>query len=747
MAYVVKAVANEVMILDLLNEAIETKHYPTTSERANTCGGDVDFHISSTIHSCVQAKLLLLPLKYRRSSWQKRILHYAAKSWYEILFIQSEETKEAIGWTLYQGQDASSAMNAFDQIHQTISRLMEGGSVFLTESLLKEIILPKPLLATQLAFRLVEVMEADPRAHPKWHKVLQALLDNAYCYESREEEIKMLLEKGSTIDGMHTVASTGRRYTADGLRSQNKPGAVNALIMKKHHLRPQNSGEDIDIDILELHNAINNNDATGIWDYCRKIGLTTVQLRKRRIAVALDKPPLLKQKTVDVYTESKVTPLILAIQKQYIKSTLLLLIGGADPNQHHPDNGDTPLHYAVKLGNIILIKLLLVFGANPKFSNDDAVSSLQLAHTTATNPKLVTILEEMVQLQDKTWEYFAKNNNLEKPEPKKTKELYLLAMDGGGIRIFNTCQAFIAIEDRMKQLDPSCSSFFSYFDYIAGTSAGAVTGLIAAYTDAPTSISRALTYKLVTDVFSLPKLERDKQLEKYLIEILGENTSMSHPIQQKVIVTTTLGDRSPCKLHLMTNYGNAKDGQCSPQERKVWEAAKASSAAPYFFPPFNGKFLDGGLMANNPTLDALVEMQLQIEKEETQLKIGCVLSLGTGHACPKPIENVDVFVPRLTFKAISSIQETLSGIHSLVDMFINQVTQSDGQEVERARGWCKSMETSYYRLSPQLMENVDPLSFDEESIINMLYEDQKYLLNQPEVIDSIAKRLLSKQKN
>lgn len=42
-------------------------------------------------------------------------------------------------------------------------------------------------------------------------------------------------------------------------------------------------------------------------------------------------------------------------------------------------------------------------------------------------------------------------------------------------------------------------------------------------------------------------------------------------------------------------------------EQLVWRAARSSGAAPTYFRP-NGRFLDGGLLANNPTLDAMTEI-------------------------------------------------------------------------------------------------------------------------------------------
>lgn len=44
-------------------------------------------------------------------------------------------------------------------------------------------------------------------------------------------------------------------------------------------------------------------------------------------------------------------------------------------------------------------------------------------------------------------------------------------------------------------------------------------------------------------------------------------------------------------------------------DQVIWKVARSTSAAPFFFPEFEGKFLDGGLIANNPTSDLLTEIQ------------------------------------------------------------------------------------------------------------------------------------------
>ena len=40
----------------------------------------------------------------------------------------------------------------------------------------------------------------------------------------------------------------------------------------------------------------------------------------------------------------------------------------------------------------------------------------------------------------------------------------------------------------------------------------------------------------------------------------------------------------------------------------IWQAARSSGAAPTFFTASMNRFLDGGLMANNPTIDTLTEI-------------------------------------------------------------------------------------------------------------------------------------------
>ncbi|CAI7867710.1 unnamed protein product, partial [Closterium sp. NIES-54] len=72
-------------------------------------------------------------------------------------------------------------------------------------------------------------------------------------------------------------------------------------------------------------------------------------------------------------------------------------------------------------------------------------------------------------------------------------------------------------------------------------------------------------------------------------------------------------------------------GTCKMQ---LWQAIRASSAAPYYFDDFAvgpHRWQDGAIFANNPTIVAVREARLLWP----DLPLDCVVSLGCGSAPPK----------------------------------------------------------------------------------------------------------------
>lgn len=82
----------------------------------------------------------------------------------------------------------------------------------------------------------------------------------------------------------------------------------------------------------------------------------------------------------------------------------------------------------------------------------------------------------------------------------------------------------------------------------------------------------------------------------------------------------------------------------------IWKAARATGAAPSYFRAF-GCFLDGGLIANNPTLDALTEVHEynmalhSVNRKSEIVPISVVVSLGTGLIPVTELKVIDVYRP------------------------------------------------------------------------------------------------------
>ena len=59
----------------------------------------------------------------------------------------------------------------------------------------------------------------------------------------------------------------------------------------------------------------------------------------------------------------------------------------------------------------------------------------------------------------------------------------------------------------------------------------------------------------------------------------------------------------------------------------MWKAARATSAAPVYFSHF-GRYIDGGIKANNPSVDGLTEIHRHFKGSRYHL--ACMVSLGCG---------------------------------------------------------------------------------------------------------------------
>lgn len=137
-----------------------------------------------------------------------------------------------------------------------------------------------------------------------------------------------------------------------------------------------------------------------------------------------------------------------------------------------------------------------------------------------------------------------------------------------------------------------------------------------------------------------------KALKEIIRECTGdENTSIADPNDNAsdfcpVFVVATEGQDAGGPVKLFRSYGFYKD-PCP-----IWQAARATSAAPSYFPPAwvdvpdpGGWYIDGGLRRNNPSEVALSEAR----KYWKTVRRFCIVSIGTG--VQQTVDFIGVSVP------------------------------------------------------------------------------------------------------
>lgn len=190
----------------------------------------------------------------------------------------------------------------------------------------------------------------------------------------------------------------------------------------------------------------------------------------------------------------------------------------------------------------------------------------------------------------------------------------LLALDGGGIRGVLTLSILKAIETQVGR------RLSEYFDYIAGTSTGAI---IAAGLAKGMSVEELLDFYRETGpamfqrtrfLDRLNSLYRGGPLQQKLQEVFGAETTLGGDLKTLLLVVTrnvTTDSPWPISNNPAARYNDPGLDDCN-LGIPLWKLVRASTAAPIYFPPEviqlakndPGKtfvFVDGGVTPyNNP---------------------------------------------------------------------------------------------------------------------------------------------------
>jgi uncharacterized protein len=272
---------------------------------------------------------------------------------------------------------------------------------------------------------------------------------------------------------------------------------------------------------------------------------------------------------------------------------------------------------------------------------------------------------------------------------------HILTLDGGGIRGVLTARLLERIQEQLPW-------FMSSIDLIAGTSTGGILALALAAGKTPSEV-RQMYESLGVEVFKNNPLElrpiskmveadySNHPLGKALDPVLGNKTLAE--LKPNVVITTFDLDNEVShpnrprtwKAKFFHNFPQP-NLQKDDRSEKAIDIAIRTSAAPTFFPIYQG-FVDGGVVANNPSMCAIAQA-LNDETGGQNLGDIALFSIGTGNF-PHYLTEMDdgwglmQWAPHL----ISLMMEGSSGL-------------ADYQSLQL-------LGRRYYRLNPVLQKNVE----------------------------------------
>ena len=255
--------------------------------------------------------------------------------------------------------------------------------------------------------------------------------------------------------------------------------------------------------------------------------------------------------------------------------------------------------------------------------------------------------------------------HLEKRFGGGAKPRKLLALDGGGIRGVLTLQVLIRMEELLAEKSGQGENFrlCNYFDYIGGTSTGAIIAAGLAIGKKASWLSdfyKEVGPAMFEKSFILQRLKnlyKSEPLANKLKEVFGADTLLDSDKLKCLLLVVTRNVSTDSPWPISSNpFAKYNDPNRKDRNTKIplWKLVRASTAAPVFFPPEIVEwdpddpskafmFEDGGLTPyNNPAF--LIARMATHPAYRLGWKTGeydlLVMSVGTGSA---PKVDADVY--------------------------------------------------------------------------------------------------------
>ncbi|KAL9017793.1 MAG: hypothetical protein Q9185_004882 [Variospora sp. 1 TL-2023] len=318
--------------------------------------------------------------------------------------------------------------------------------------------------------------------------------------------------------------------------------------------------------------------------------------------------------------------------------------------------------------------------------------------------------------------------------------LALGAVDGGGIRgvsillILDEIMRRVQHDKGLIDLPRPCE----YFHLIGGTSTGGLIALLLGRLQMTTQDALRTYNKLAGSVFC--KANRKSSLK--------DGSFKATTLEKEVQVLVATKELGESMLREGDDAGLAKTFVCAVPAAnmahprlfrsytvrenastncKIWEAARATTAAPTFFKRITIEddggaqedFLDGGLRFNNPARLVLEEAMTCFEGAS---KLGCLVSIGTGHAGTIGLSQPDAFQKILPTEMVGVLK---------------RITTNCEETAHELAGRFRQSPDRYFRYS--VSHGVGSISLEEWEKMNEVQVHTKAYMQEVDVSSSIDK--------
>ncbi|OAQ60207.1 tetratricopeptide repeat domain-containing protein [Pochonia chlamydosporia 170] len=243
----------------------------------------------------------------------------------------------------------------------------------------------------------------------------------------------------------------------------------------------------------------------------------------------------------------------------------------------------------------------------------------------------------------------------------ESRPLRALSLDGGGVRGLSS---LLILRRIMHNVKPSDSLYdiakpCEYFDMICGTSTGGLIaimlGRLQMGVQEAIDAYLVLAEKVFRESHPFSRVMGARTLGALLGNARYSGDALTDAIQEIVEGKTDSKDtllldtrEDACRVFvcatrtantepaLLRSYRSNREEGC---HAAIWEAGRATSAAPTFFPPIKfgkppAEYVDGAIGHNNPIRLLMREVE---SVWGSSAKLACVLSIGTGVSEPKKL--------------------------------------------------------------------------------------------------------------